>query len=220
MKRVTAACCVIGDEILSGKTQDTNSFYLARILFSLGIELKCIQVVGDNREDIIKSVRELSSMYDLVFTSGGIGPTHDDITFEAIAAAYDLELKVDEDTYRYFEKQLEKRKLKITKNHIRMTQFPYPAQLLRERKEIQIPIVVVNKNIHILPGVPALFKILLDSLQKRLSSMSDSKFYRNEIATKQDETAIADILADIQSKATEVKIGSYPLWKDKNGIQV
>lgn len=101
-----------------------------------------------------------------------------------------------------------------------MTQFPYPAQLLRERKEIQIPIVVVNKNIHILPGVPALFKILLDSLQKRLSSMSDSKFYRNEIATKQDETAIADILADIQSKATEVKIGSYPLWKDKNGIQV
>ncbi|KAG1146918.1 hypothetical protein G6F37_000859 [Rhizopus arrhizus] len=218
---ITAACCIIGDEILSGKTQDTNSHYLAKTLFSLGIELKCVQIIGDNREDIIKSVRKLSSTYDIVFTSGGIGPTHDDITYEAIAAAYGLELKLDRETYEYFKKQLEKGKLKMTKNHARMATFPYPAQLLKEKKDIPVPIVVVNENIHILPGVPVLFKILLNSLQTRLALMSGSKFYRNEIATKQTEVMIADILTEIQSLAiNEVKIGSYPLWKDKDGIQV
>ncbi|KAG1459298.1 hypothetical protein G6F46_005518 [Rhizopus delemar] len=218
---ITAACCIIGDEILSGKTQDTNSHYLAKILFSLGIELKCVQIIGDNREDITKSVRKLSSTYDIVFTSGGIGPTHDDITYEAIAAAYDLELKLDGETYEYFEKQLEKGKLKMTKNHARMATFPYPARLLKEKRDIPIPIVVVNENIYILPGVPVLFKVLLNSLQTRLALMSGSKFYRNEIATKQTEVMIADILTEIQSQAmNEVKIGSYPLWKDKDGIQV
>ncbi|KAI9259930.1 MoaB/Mog domain-containing protein [Sporodiniella umbellata] len=228
----TAACCIIGDEILSGKTQDSNSFYLgncfsitpfccgAKVLFSLGIELKCIQVVGDNKEDIMKSVKELSSMYDIVFTSGGIGPTHDDITYEAIANLYDLQLKIDNDAYQYFESYLEKRNLKMTEAHIRMARFPYPALLFRERKATKIPIVIVNKNVYILPGVPALFKFLLDSLQNRLSLMSHTKFYRNEIATKKKETDIAKILSDIQSTEGDIKIGSYPVWKDKDGIRV
>ncbi|CAO3665013.1 hypothetical protein G6F70_005199 [Rhizopus microsporus] len=219
-KTITAACCVIGDEILSGKTQDANSHYLAKTLFDLGIELKCIQVIGDNKQDIINSVRELSSTYDIVFTSGGIGPTHDDITYESIASAYGLQLKTDKDTLEFFKRQAEKRNMKWTKSHVRMATFPYPAELLREKKGIPFPVVVVNKNIHVLPGVPMLFKILLDSLKPRLAVISGSRFYRCEIATRKTEVSIAEVLADIQARSDDAKIGSYPFGKNQDGIQV
>ncbi|ORE09452.1 Molybdopterin binding protein [Rhizopus microsporus var. microsporus] len=219
-KTITAACCVIGDEILSGKTQDANSHYLAKTLFDLGIELRCIQVIGDNKQDIINSVRELSSTYNIVFTSGGIGPTHDDITYESIASAYGLQLNTDKDTLEFFKRQAEKRNMKWTKSHVRMATFPYPAELLREKKGIPFPIVVVNKNIHILPGVPMLFKILLDSLKPRLAVMSGSRFYRCEIATRKTEVSIAEVLADIQARSDDAKIGSYPFGKNQDGIQV
>ncbi|KAI9348328.1 MoaB/Mog domain-containing protein [Pilaira anomala] len=220
-KVITAACCIIGDEILSGKTKDTNSHYLATTLFDLGIELKTIQVVADDREAIKKSVKELSSQYDLVFTSGGIGksiyicPTHDDITYESIASAFGLEMKVDQMTYQYIEKQIKKGGGKeMTKHHARLATFPSPAILLRERKEIMIPIVVVNRNVYILPGIPRLFKLLMDSLQMKLQGLSGTRFYRREIATSQSEVVIADVLSVAQTKADlfGIKIGSYPIW--------
>ncbi|KAI8886285.1 Molybdopterin binding protein [Backusella circina FSU 941] len=228
---ITAACCIIGDEILSGKTKDTNSNYLAKSLFDVGIELKRIEVVGDDKKDIADSVRSLSSQYDIVFTSGGIGkaiscPTHDDITYEAIAAAFNLTLKVDTMTHDYIQSQLSKmspNNNSMTKHHIRMATFPHPAILLREKKELKIPIVVVNRNIHILPGVPRLFKILLDSLGPYLQKLSTSKFYRIDIATSQAEVAIADALTKAQANADGdfIKIGSYPLWgKNEDNVNV
>ncbi|EPB82109.1 hypothetical protein HMPREF1544_11145 [Mucor circinelloides 1006PhL] len=212
---VTAACCIIGDEILSGKTKDTNSHYLATMLFGLGIELKAIQVVGDETHDIIKSVRELSSQYDIVFTSGGIGPTHDDITYESIAAAYQLDMKVDQETYDYIQKQLSRRNpnTAMTKFHARMATFPHPATLLRELPNIKIPIVVVHDNIYILPGIPSLFQLLLDSLKPKLQAMSQSVgFYRREIATASSEVSIAEILSRLHTQ--DIKIGSYPVWNN------
>ncbi|GAA5817794.1 hypothetical protein MFLAVUS_011350 [Mucor flavus] len=223
VKTITAACCIVGDEILSGKTKDTNSHYLATLLFDLGIELKTIQVVADEVEAIKKSVKELSSQHDLVFTSGGIGPTHDDITYESIASAFGLDMKVDDSTYNYIETQIKKRGKVMTKHHARMATFPSPAILLRERKDIQIPIVMVNQNVYILPGIPSLFKILLDSLQFKLQSLSGSRFYRTEIATSQSEVVIADTLSKAQSNADlfGIKIGSYPFWgKNVDNIRV
>lgn len=222
-KAITAACCVIGDEILSGKTKDSNSHYLATTLFNIGIELKTIQVVPDHVDDITKSVQELSRKFDLVFTSGGIGPTHDDITYASVASAFGLEMKRDDATYNYIKKQMEKRNQKVTEYHARMATFPSPAQLLKERKDLPIPIVCVNNNVYILPGIPSLFKVLLDSLVPRLEKLSGSKFYRHEIATKQPETTIAHTLTEIQKQADEhgIKIGSYPVWgKHSEGIRV
>ncbi|KAI8342891.1 MoaB/Mog domain-containing protein [Choanephora cucurbitarum] len=205
----TAACCVIGDEILSGKTQDTNSHYLAKTLFQLGIELKTIQVVGDDQQAIAQSIRELASAYDIVFTSGGIGPTHDDITFASVAYAFGLEMRLDQDTYDYIKLQAEKRGQKLTKYHAAMATFPYPARLIRVAK---IPIVMV-KNVYILPGIPRLFELLVDLLRSSLPS--SSQFYRYQIATNKPEATVADILDRFQTEMADplgIKIGSYPVW--------
>lgn len=151
------------------------------------------------------------------------GPTHDDITYESIASAFGLGMKVDANTYRYLEKQISKKGHVMTKHHARMATFPYPALLLLEKKDIGLPIVVVNQNIYILPGIPSLFKMLLDSLQPRLERLSGSRFYRNEIATAESEVAIADILTTAQVKADiyGIKVGSYPLWgKNIDNIRV
>jgi molybdopterin-biosynthesis enzyme MoeA-like protein len=151
------------------------------------------------------------------------GPTHDDITYESIAAAYGLEMKVDKETYDYIEQQLKKRNpdTMMTKHHARMAIFPSPALLLREIKHIRIPIVVVNENIYILPGIPSLFKLLLDSLQPRFSK-SSSQFYRTELATAEPEVAIADILSKAQLEANpyQIKIGSYPVWSSSDQTKV
>lgn len=151
------------------------------------------------------------------------GPTHDDITYESIASAFGLDMKVDDSTYNYIETQIKKRGKAMTKHHARMATFPSPAILLRERKDIQIPIVMVNQNVYILPGIPSLFKILLDSLQFKLQSLSGSRFYRTEIATSQSEVVIADTLSKAQSNADlfGIKIGSYPFWgKNVDNIRV
>lgn len=194
---------------------NNNVICIATTLFSIGIELKTIQVVGDEINDIARSIRGLSSQYDIVFTSGGIGPTHDDITYESIAAAYQLDMKVDQETYDYIQKQLAKRNPNtvMTKFHARMATFPHPSTLLRELPNIKIPIVVVHDNIYILPGIPSLFHLLLNSLKPRLEAMSQAiRFYRKEIATASPEVSIAEILSDMHTQ--NVKIGSYPVWND------
>ena len=93
-KRSTLALCIIGDEILNGKTQDTNSHYVAKKAFTLGLDLREIRVIKDVKEEIIMTIQHLSSSYDIVFTSGGIGPTHDDVTYESVAKAFNKELRL------------------------------------------------------------------------------------------------------------------------------
>ncbi|KAJ8651720.1 hypothetical protein O0I10_012708 [Lichtheimia ornata] len=222
---LTAACCIIGDEILNGKTQDTNSRYLAKFLFQMGIELKRIEVVGDDAEAIESTVRRLSSMHDFVFTSGGIGVTHDDISYGAIAQAYQLELRLDPDTHQRVQAMLDKRNVKNRQGYERLATFPYPAQLLRPKQQFLIPIVIVNSNIYILPGIPRLFELLVDSLEDHLQRIINQQqrsvgggFHRMEVATKATEGAIAQTLARIQARVTKdgLKIGSYPVWGDPN----
>ncbi|KAI9319754.1 MoaB/Mog domain-containing protein [Dichotomocladium elegans] len=224
---MTAACCIIGDEILNGRVKDTNSHFLAKFLFKLGIELKRVEVVGDDVEDIGSTVRRLSSMHDLVFTSGGIGVTHDDVSYQAIASAYGLELRVDADTYQRVQMMM----MAAARKHWddgcekggsyeRLAMLPWPAELLRPRAEMMIPVVVVNRNIYMLPGVPKLFETLVELLHDRLvlsscdSSDRRRRFYRSEVATKAHEITIAASLASIQDRVRRdgIKIGSYPLW--------
>ncbi|KAI8143606.1 MoaB/Mog domain-containing protein [Fennellomyces sp. T-0311] len=224
---LTAACCIIGDEILNGKTQDTNSHYLAQFLFKLGIELKRVEVVNDDMDAIATTVRRLSSQHDVVFTSGGIGNslesvTHDDISYAAIAKAYQLDLQLDQDTYDRVQAMLNKRNVKQREGYERLATFPHPAKLIRPQQSFLIPVVVVNENIYILPGIPRLFQLLVDSLKPHFEQLNLTKhgkritgFARTDVATRKSEGAIASVLSAIQARHQDLKIGSYPLMGDK-----
>ncbi|CAG8715762.1 6191_t:CDS:2, partial [Racocetra persica] len=220
----TSACLVIGDEILEGKTVDSNSGFFAKVCFNLGISLKRIEVIPDKEEEIIEAVRRFSNNYDFVITSGGIGPTHDDITYLSIARAYNLPLIYHQptldrmgDTVQNIPSHLKKLKSMPTKAMIeakqRMALFPHPSRVIFPDEKLWIPIVIVNENIHILPGVPKLFKALLTGYSKYIKG---DKFVRKFVKTYYPESFIAPILTEAQEKVKnfDVKIGSYPEMTD------
>jgi len=233
----TAACLIIGDEVLGGKTVDTNSAYMAKFCFSLGMALKRIEVIADDEGEIVEAVRRMSKNYDFVVTSGGIGPTHDDITYESIAKAFDLPLKL-------YEPALEKMK-KLSKPHksqpnfswdvpsasltakLRMVELPIDEkrdmtdQVLFVKEDLWVPISVVNGNIHILPGVPRLFETLLDGMKPlllpRLTHPEGKGTYRLLFATPMAESQVAGYLTDLSNRVSSkgIKVGSYPRWGKK-----
>ncbi|KAK0637163.1 MoaB/Mog domain-containing protein [Bombardia bombarda] len=223
----TAACLIIGDEVLGGKTKDTNSNFFAQWCFKQGITLKKIEVISDNQGEIIEAVRRMSNGYDMVVTSGGIGPTHDDITYESIAKAFDLPIVLHEKT-----KQLMIEKAKRDFNwdvpsdardaKLKMARLPTdpniedPKQVLYPGPEdMWVPVSVVNGNVYILPGVPRLFEALIDGLQTILAPHIPSETnHRVSIATPMSESAIAKYLTDLTNSVEPkgVKVGSYPRW--------
>ncbi|ORX62764.1 Molybdopterin binding protein [Hesseltinella vesiculosa] len=227
----TAACLIIGDEILTGKTQDSNSHTLAKFLFELGIDLKRIEVVADDAMAIGDAARSLSASHDFVFTSGGIGkaycPTHDDITYESLAKAFNLTMQLESQTWVYLKDRLDKTQGGSSKQAQpqatsidavkRLATFPTPHHLIRSK--LPIPVVVVNSNIFVLPGIPRLFQLLLttlaDPLLARMGTKNASPFYRAQVGTLQPEPAIARFLSDLQAKhRLDLKIGSYPKASD------
>jgi len=233
----TAACLIIGDEVLGGKTVDTNSAYMAKFCFSLGVALKRIEVIADDEGEIVEAVRRMSKNYDFVVTSGGISPTHDDITYESIAKAFDLPLKL-------YEPALEKMK-KLSKPHnlqpnfswdvpspsltakLRMVELPIDEkrnvtdQVLFVKEDLWVPISVVNGNIHILPGVPRLFETLLDGMKPlllpRLTHPEGKGTYRLLFATPMAESQVAGYLTELSNRVSSkgIKVGSYPRWGKK-----
>lgn len=233
----TAGCIIIGDEVLGGKTVDTNSAYLAKFCFSLGMNLKRIEVIGDDEGEIVEAARRMSDNYDFVVTSGGIGPTHDDITYQSIAKAFDLKLVEHEDAL--------KRMIRLAKPHPSQPNFkwdePSPAleakkrmiklpidtsrdekdQVLFVDEDLWVPISVVNGNIHILPGVPRLFEKLLEGLKPRLvPRLTDPEgkgVYRLLFSTPMAESAVAPYLTELAARVEPkgIKVGSYPRWGRK-----
>ncbi|KAI2621476.1 Molybdopterin binding protein [Hypomontagnella submonticulosa] len=229
----TAACLIIGDE-----TTDTNSAYMAKWCFSLGINLKRVEVVEDDEEEIMEAVRRMSDRYDLVVTSGGIGPTHDDITYQSIAKAFGLKLILHDEAYERMKKLTKPSKSQPnfswdvdspTKTaRLRMVQLPIDEsrdlakQVLFTRDDLWVPISVVNGNVHILPGVPRLFESLLEGLKPfivdRLVDPDGKGICRIIISTPMPESAVADYLTELAAKVAPkgVKVGSYPRWGKKN----
>ncbi|KAI9171048.1 hypothetical protein HJFPF1_00527 [Paramyrothecium foliicola] len=233
----TAACLIIGDEVLGGKTVDTNSAYMAKWCFSLGINLKRVEVIADEEDEIVEAVQRMSHRYDFVVTSGGIGPTHDDITYQSIAKAFGLPLRLHKEAF-------EKMK-KLSKPHPSQTAFnwdvdspalkaklrmvelptdenkPLDKQFIFPSEDLWVPIAVVNDNIHILPGVPRLFERLLDGLKPhvlpRLVDPEGKGSSRVIISTPMSESSVAAYLTELAAKVEPkgVKVGSYPRWGNK-----
>ncbi|CAG8443221.1 9425_t:CDS:2 [Acaulospora colombiana] len=216
----TAACLVIGDEILNGKVADTNSGFFVKFCFNHGIVVKRIEVVPDEEGTIIEAVRRLSSNYDFVVTSGGIGPTHDDITYPSIARAYGLPLKCHQPTLDRMNGVTKGVPLMQSDSRKRMALFPEPSLVVFPSESLWVPIVIVNENVHILPGIPVLFRGMLSGYGKYLRE--GEKFVTRYVKTFKQESLIAPVLASTQKKVESlgIKIGSYPKWTENKRLVV
>ena len=203
MAHQTAAILVIGNEVLSGRTREANAYYAARKFFDVGCKLSEVAVVPDEKEAIISTLNRLRQQYDAVITSGGIGPTHDDITMESIAEAFGVDLIehkfiVETMTAHFGEAGM-------NDGRRRMTRVPAGAKLIRCEKTIA-PGAHIG-NVYILAGVPYIFESQLDSI---LSDFGDRPYKRIEIEVALPESLFANPLTTIQAQFDDVEIGSYP----------
>ena len=162
----TAAIIVIGDEILSGRTKDKNIGWLAGELNKLGIQLHEARVISDNRQKIIDTVQSLSSAYDLVFTSGGIGPTHDDITTEAVAAAFNVPVVRHPEAERRLLAHYQNTELEFNAARQKMADIPETATLI-DNPLSAAPGFILG-NVHVLPGVPVILQAMFEGLSSKL----------------------------------------------------
>lgn len=220
----TAGCLIIGDEVLNGKTRDSNSNYFAKWCFNLGIDLQRIEVIPDDVDDIVEAARRMTQKYDLVITSGGIGPTPDDITYESIAKAFDAEpLQYHDETLRRMQENLAARRRdagqgEVTEDMItarkRMALFPSKSvEVIFCASQLWVPVVRMHGRLCILPGIPRLFEALLDNLEPYVPiDPNRPRPYRMLIHTKRPESNITPFLIELTNKckAEDIKVGSYP----------
>lgn len=202
----TAAALIIGNEILSGKIVDTNTTFLARGLFELGIELRRVVVCPDEIETISEDLTTLRSSHDLVFTSGGVGPTHDDVTIDGVAASFERpvvrSVAVEKMIRDYHGDQ-------TTEAHLRMANMPEGAEMIRSSKA-PWPTVIID-NVFVLPGVPEIFELKFIDLRKRLDE--GHEFHSQAVYTLSGEGEIASLLERISVDFPGVMVGSYVKWR-------
>ena len=208
---VTAAILIIGDEILSGRTEDKNTGYIARWLNETGIGLMEARVVPDIEDEIVTAVNQLRGRYDYLFTTGGIGPTHDDITADAIARAFDVPIGKDPDAYvrllDYYGVE------NFTEARQRMSRVPKGGELIDNPVSIAPGFKI--ENVFVLAGVPKVMQAMLESLRPHLKG--GRQVISKTLTVHAPESAIAGALADIQDAHPEVSIGSYPFYAEGKG---
>lgn len=198
----TAAIIVIGNEVLSGKVDDENARYLIRELRALGVQLVRVSIIRDELETIAAEVRKLSAEVTHVFTSGGVGATHDDLTMEGIARAFGVPLVRNADLAALLDARYRDRK---TDNVMRMADLPEGTELVGLGEQM-FPIVKV-RNVYVFPGVPAYLKMKFEYLKPRLK---DQAFVLQQIFVSVGESVIAEMMTEAQNAHPAVEIGSYP----------
>ena len=208
-KNPTAAIIVIADEILSGRTKDKNIGWLAEKLSAQGIQLVEARVIADNRQVIIDTVKTLSAAYDLVFTSGGIGPTHDDITTEAVAAAFDVPVIRHAEAERRLIAHYENTDLEFNEARQKMADIPATATLI-DNPLSAAPGFILG-NVHVLPGVPTILQAMFEGVLSALPG--GVVMTRITVQCGTGEGNIAAIMTNVQSRYEGVSIGSYPWFK-------
>lgn len=210
MSNPTAAMLVIGDEILSGRTRDANMHHLAGRLTDVGIDLKEVRIVSDDRAAIIDAVRALSGAYDTVFTSGGIGPTHDDITADCIAAAFDAQIDVRDDARAILAAHYAKSGSELNAARLRMARIPDGAALI-DNPVSAAPGFSLS-NVHVMAGVPSVFQAMVASVLPTLTG--GAPLISKTLRIDRGEGDIAGPLGDLAASFPDLSIGSYPFQKD------
>jgi molybdenum cofactor synthesis domain-containing protein len=210
---VTAAVLVIGDEILSGRTKDKNIGYIADYLTALGIDLKEVRVVSDDESAVVEALNALRGKYTYVFTTGGIGPTHDDITADCVAKAFGVPIDVHPEAVAILKERMAKMGTELNEARLRMARIPHGAAL------------VVNKvsgapgfwigNVITMAGVPAIMQAMLDEVAPKLQT--GTKLISETIRADAKEGDVGTELGQIAKAHPEALIGSYPFFDEKLG---
>lgn len=210
MPNPTAAMIVIGDEILSGRTRDSNMHHLAGQLTEAGIDLKEVRVIGDEEAVIIAAVKAMSAAYDYVFTSGGIGPTHDDITAYCIAAAFGAHIDVRDDARAILAAHYAQAGTDLNEARLRMARIPDGADL------IENPVSAAPgfrlKNVHVMAGVPSVFQAMVASVLPTLTG--GDPLISKTLRIDRGEGDIAGPLGALAEEYPALSMGSYPFQKD------
>lgn len=199
----SAGIVIIGNEVLSGKTQDTNSYFLCRELRQLGVEVQKISTIPDVIELIGREVAEFSGRFDLVFTSGGVGPTHDDVTIDGVAHGFGLRVVRHPDIERRMRQRLG---ADVNEARLRMANVPEGAELLAT-EALFAPIVKIH-NVFIFPGIP---RILQERFHAIKENFREAPYYLKNVYMKLGEGIIAKMLNDVLAQFPDLLLGSYPV---------
>ena len=216
-KKVNAAILIIGNEILSGRTQDKNIAFLSNWLnANCGITVSEVRIIPDVEKTIVKNIRVLSKVFNYVFTTGGIGPTHDDITAKSIAKAFKVKYGFHNEAYRILEKYYGKENFNDGRK--KMAKMPIIAKLIYNPSSAAPGFI--TKNVLSLPGVPSILNSMIENCKKYL--IKGSKFHSKTINLFTVESNISKQLAIVQNKYKKsVDIGSYPFFRlGKIGVSV
>jgi molybdenum cofactor synthesis domain-containing protein len=209
---VTAAMLAIGDELLSGRTKDKNIGHLAEMLTLNGVDLKEVRIVADEEDEIVTALNALRSRYDYVFTSGGIGPTHDDITADAIGKAFGREVVHDEKAMRIMGSMYAQRGMEFNEARMRMARMP------KGSIHIDNPVSAAPgfnvENVYVMAGVPSIFQAMLDNVLPTLRT--GTRMLSRTIPCPFGEGMIGSALRAVQAAHPETVIGSYPKFDGKN----
>lgn len=209
---VTAGMLVVGDEILSGRTKDKNVGYVADYLTAIGIDLREVRVVPDEMEEIVPALNALRKRYTYVFTTGGIGPTHDDITADAVAEAFGVPLRVDQRAVAMLLERIPEADLNEAR--LRMARVPEGGELIPNPVS-KAPGFSIG-NVHVMAGVPTIMHAMLDALAPRLAT--GKKMLSRSLAAGLKEGDIAGPLGSIQRTFPDVSMGSYPTYEEGIGF--
>ncbi len=207
----TAAILAIGDELLSGRTKDKNIGYIAEYLTNMGIDLCEARMVSDDEDVIVAALNELRAKYTYVFTTGGIGPTHDDITADAVAKAFGVEIEHNPEAVALLTKRIEEGgRFKMNEARMRMARIPVGADLVENRISAAPGFHI--GNVFVFAGVPAIMQVMLDAAAPLLKGgvvmMSET------VESRVTEGDFAPLLGDVQGRYDDVLIGSYPWFRN------
>lgn len=203
----TAAALIIGNELLSGKVEEANLPLLARTFRGLGVELKRVVMVLDDIDTIAKEVRELAATHDWLITSGGVGPTHDDVTIDAVAKAFDMKVVSSPEVEDMIRAHYGER---CTPGHLRMALMPEGAAL-EVSPDIRWPTLRV-KNTWLLPGIPEVFRMKLPVVVSRITA--GKPYISRAVYTQLEEGNLKPLLDAVVAAFPDVGVGSYPKWRD------
>lgn len=210
MTNPTAAMIVIGDEILSGRTRDANMHYLAGVLNDHAINLKEVRVISDDPDAITSAVQAMSASYTYVFTSGGIGPTHDDITADCVAAAFQDHIDIRADARKLLADYYAQTGRELNDARLRMARIPDSATLIEN--PVSIAPGFVLQNVHVMAGVPSVFQAMVVTVLPTLTG--GAPLISRTLRIDRGEGDIAGPLGALAADFSDLSIGSYPFQKD------
>lgn len=210
MTNPSAAMLVIGDEILSGRTRDANMHYLAQEFTKQGIDLHEVRMVSDNRPAIVSAITALKDSYDIVVTSGGIGPTHDDITADCVAEACGASIDVRDDARALLQAHYDRQGQELNEARLRMARIPEGATLIDN--PVSIAPGFSLGNVHVMAGVPTVFQAMVASLLPNLTG--GTPLLSQTLRVQRGEGDIAAPLGALADEFADLQFGSYPFQKD------